>query len=76
VASTRSFVLYVAARNGVVPNPTQRLTVTVTKVATVPLPASLPTLNGVLSGVPTRVLKGRLVTVTGQGLARSTPRGH
>jgi hypothetical protein len=73
VASTRSFVLYVTARNGVVPNRTQRLTVTVTKVATVPLPASLPTLNGALSGVPTRVLKGQLVTVTGKGFTPGAP---
>jgi hypothetical protein len=74
VSTTTSYPIVITASNGVSPDATQRFTLTITApVAAVPLPAKPPASNGVLHGLPSKIVVGKLVTVSGSGFTPGAP---
>ncbi|MBV9823727.1 MAG: hypothetical protein JO144_15960 [Actinobacteria bacterium] len=68
-----NYPITIKASNGISPDATQSFTLKVTTVPAVALPASKPSANGTLGGVPSKVYVNQVLTVTGSGYKPGAP---
>jgi hypothetical protein len=73
VATSANYPIVIRASNGISPDATQSFTLSVTKVAAVPLPTLLPKAAGKLGGVAPKVYVNQVLTITGSGFKPGAP---